>query len=382
MNRRAVCRTGPAARFLAAVCALGFAGGACLAASQPGSGADSKKAEEARFPDETWAVRKPEAVGLDGAVLDEVARYLGGRGCVVRRGYLVYGWGDYTRRGDVASAVKPWYSTFLFKAVEEGRLSSLDTRVAVYVPGLATLNGGKDEAMTFAHMANQISCYGVAEAPGKAFDYNDWQMALFADTLFLDVYGADSWAAVDEEVLRSRLTGILQCEDAPTFLAFGLDDRPGRLAVSPRDFARFGLMYLNGGRWRGRQVIAPEHVKQATRSPLAAELPRTAGVCAQMLPGQRSIGSREIPDNQTGHHGSYSWLWWVNGVKRDGKRYWPDAPADVFAALGHANGMRGMAVLPGLELVIAWNDTTLGGRPSEPPPVNAVFRLLVKAAGM
>jgi hypothetical protein len=95
-----------------------------------------------------------------------------------------------------------------------------------------------------------------------------------------------------------------------------------------------------------------------------------------MCAGQRSLGSERIPDDQTDHRGSYSWLWWTNGLDRDGRRHWPDAPEDTFAALGHAHGMRGMAVIPSLRLVLSWNDTTLGDRPAEPPPLNTVFRLL------
>ena len=97
-------------------------------------------------------------------------------------------------------------------------------------------------------MIHQTSGYGVAEAPGTAFDYNDWQMALLADTLFLEVYGT-TWPAVDAESLLPRLTDPLGCQDDPTLLAFGAGDRPGRLAISVRDFARFGLLYLRRGRW-------------------------------------------------------------------------------------------------------------------------------------
>ena len=343
----------------------------------------ASKDAEVRFPGEHWEERSPKAVGLDADVLEEISKYLGGRGCVVRHGYMVYHWGDYAQRGDVASAVKPWYSTLLFQAVEKGLLPSLDTPVAKYVPELEEINaalGHKDRNITFTHMANQISCYGVEEAPGTAFDYNDWQMALFADTLFFKIYG-ESWETVDEKVLHAQLTDILECEDEPTFLAFGIHNRAGRLAVSPRDFARFGWLFLNGGGWKGQQLISRPHLQLATQSPVPNSIPRTAGKAAEMIPGQRSIGSERIPDNQTDHHGGYSWLWWVNGVDREGVTRWPDAPPGVFAALGHANGMRGMAVLPTLDLVISWNDTTMGDRPSSPPPVNEVFRLLVKAAG-
>jgi CubicO group peptidase (beta-lactamase class C family) len=334
-----------------------------------------------RFPGASWPEAQPADVQLDQGSLEAISEYLGGRGCVVRHGLMVYHWGDITEAGDIASAAKPWFSTFLFKAVETGLLPSVDARVVEYEPRLAEINeklGFKDRGITFAHMANQTSCYGVAGLPGTAFDYNDWQMALFVDTLFLKVYKLE-WERVDTELLHKELTDILQCEDEPSFLGFGLGERAGRMAVSPRDFARFGWMYLNEGRWKDRQVLSVEHARQATRSPLPATLPRTQGIEAAMMEGQRTLGSQKVPDNQTDHHGSYSWLWWVNGVEQDGSRYWPDAPLDVFAALGHKNGQRGMAAIPSLDLVISWNDTTLGDRPTNPHPLNEMFRLLVGA---
>jgi hypothetical protein len=33
--------------------------------------------------------------------------------------------------------------------------------------------------------------------------------------------------------------------------------------------------------------------------------------------------------------GRYSYLWWVNGLDREGQRNWPDVLEDAFAALGH-----------------------------------------------
>jgi hypothetical protein len=336
---------------------------------------------KAATPGADWETRTPAQVGLDSLKLDEVKNYLGGRGCITRYGYMVYTWGSYTQRGDVASAAKPWYSTFLFKAVEEGKLSSLDVKVNTYETGLNNINaslGYKDKNITFRHMANQISCYGVTENPGAAFDYNDWQMALFWDTLFLKVYGA-TYANVEATVLQPKLTNILQCQDNPTFMIFGTSDRPGRMGVSPRDFARLGLLYLRQGNWNGTQVISQDHAAMAVASPLPLSIPRTTGQAAEMISGQRSIGSTTIPDDQTDHDGGYSWLWWVNGVRRNGQRKWPDAPVDVYTCLGHANGKRGMAVMPAQEIVLSWNDTTLDQKPSDPHPLNEVFKLLMQA---
>ncbi|NWF86160.1 MAG: hypothetical protein HXY18_20305 [Bryobacteraceae bacterium] len=272
--------------------------------------------------------------------------------------------------------MKPVFTFFLFKAMETGRIGGLDEAVVRWEPRLADLNaarGHKDREITWRHLANQTACYGVAERPGSAFCYNDWQMALFADLLFNRVYGAP-WSEVDAKVLQPLLTGPLGCEDRPTLLAFGAGDRAGRLAISPRDFARFGQLFLQRGRWGGRPLLREDLAVLAVNSPLPASLPRAGTTAAEMLPARRTLGSQRIPDNQTDHFGSYSWLWWVNGVQPDGRRHWPDAPTNLFAALGHG-GIRGVAVMPDLGLVASWND----GQTDTPAKENEAFRRLAAA---
>lgn len=318
------------------------------------------------YPGRDWATKSPVEAGLSADGLKAFSDYTGGFGCVVRHGYMVYSWGDPARRMDVASAVKPILSYLLFKAVEDGRIPSVDQPVCEWEPRLKQINadlGHKDARITWRHMANQISCYGLVEGPGTAFAYNDWQMALFFDTLFIKVYGATHEMA-DSKVLHPFLTDLIGCQDDPTVLAFGTGDRPGRLAISPRDFARFGLLYLRGGKWGDKQLISPEHAKMAVTSPLPNSIPRAGDKAAEMIPGQRSIGSRQIPDNQTDHMGSYSWLWWINGVDREGKRHWPDVPTDAFGCFGHG-GMRAVVVFPSLDLIVSWNDTRVDDREKE-----------------
>lgn len=318
------------------------------------------------YPAKTWQAKKPEEVGLDIAKLDVLKEYVGGRGCVARHGYMVYSWGDVSKRADVASAAKAVYSHFLFKAVEEGKIPGLDQPVGEWQPALKNINKAldyKDRNIKWRDMANQTSCYGLEEPPGTAFDYNDWQMALFWDTLFLKVYGA-TYENVDEKIFHPMLADQIQCEDNPSFIAFGVKDRPGRLAISVRDFARYGLLYLCKGKWNEKQIISEKHAVMAVTEPLPNSIPRATGAASEMISGQRSIGSRNIPDNQCDHIGSYSWLWWVNGVDRDGKRHWPDAPVKAYGAFGHG-GPRAMVVIPELDLIISWNDAEIKSRDME-----------------
>jgi CubicO group peptidase (beta-lactamase class C family) len=336
---------------------------------------------EAVYPGKQWETRTPAQVGLDASKLREFSRFIGGRGCVVRNGYLVYSWGDISRRADVASACKPFYSHFLFKAVEDGKIESVDERAVRWEPRLEQINeelGFKDAAITWRHFANQTSCYQLIEKPGTAFAYNDWQMALFWDTLFLKVYGT-SYDKVDEQVFHPLLTDPLQCQDNPTMMAFGAKNRPGRVGISVRDFARFGLLYLRVGNWNGKQLISRAHVTMAVRSPLPNSIPRAGRKAAEMIPGQRTLGSGSKPDNQTDHFGSYSWLWWINGVDRHGVRMFPDAPHDLFGAFGHG-GPRAMWVIPSLDIVVSYNDANLRHWASgNQNPTNTAMRQLIEA---
>jgi len=61
---------------------------------------------KAVYPGKRWEARTPGEAGVDGRKLTELSDYAGGFGCVVRGGYMVYTWGDVSKRKDVASAVK------------------------------------------------------------------------------------------------------------------------------------------------------------------------------------------------------------------------------------------------------------------------------------
>lgn len=329
------------------------------------------------FPRVDWETKLPSDVGMDAKKLDQIQDYMGGWGVIVRHGYLIKSWGDISTRKDIASAAKPFYSHFLSVAVEMDKLSTFDEKVSEYQPCLFEINSGldhQDKEITFRQMANQISAYGVSEGPGTAFNYNDWQTALFWDTLFAEVYGAN-FENVDDMVFDPYLNDILQMQDDPTMMAFGVNDRQGRIAISVRDLARFGILYLNGGSWDGNRVLANEYVEMLTKCPIPNSIPRTEAIAAEMCPLQRSLGSLRIPDDQSDHEGSYSWLWWINGLNENGIRKWPDGPIDAYAALGHSN-KRGLIVIQSMDIVIAWNETNLDKLPSNPNPINEVLKLI------
>lgn len=310
------------------------------------------------YPGEKWETQAPEAAGVSRVKLDALRDLAGGRGCVARRGYMVYTWGEQSRSADIASAVKPVISTLLFFAIQEGKLRSPDGLVSEFEPGLKTLNNGKDAGITWRHLASQTSGYGLAEPPGAAYSYNDYALALYYDALAGRVFRQSG-----TEVLKTRLANPLQFEDPYSFEAFGPDDRPGRLAISVRDLARFGLLCLRNGLWRGRQLLKPEFIRLATRSAIPGDTPLTTGGEAAMLPGQRTMGGGKTI-TRVGP-GFYSFNWWVNGKDKEGRRLYVDAPEDAYVASGHG-GRRTLWVIPSLDLVVAWNDSDVRDHDASP----------------
>jgi CubicO group peptidase (beta-lactamase class C family) len=322
------------------------------------SGAARADDLEPVYPGADWETCPPEKAGLSADKLKALAELAGGRGCVVRHGYLVYTWGDPAKSGDVASAVKPVVSTLLLLAVQQDKVKSVDAKVADVEPRLRDLNHGKDAAITWRQLASQTSGYGLGEAPGEAYAYNDFALALYYDALTRLVYRQDG-----TRVLKEQLGDVLGFQDKYTFEAFGPDDRPGRLAISVRDLARFGLLYLRGGRWKDKEVLKSESVRTALSSPVPADLARTRGKEADMLPKQRSLGGGK--DQTPAGPGYYSFNWWLNRTDKDGKRLYVDAPPDAFVAMGHG-GERALWVIPSLDLVVAWNDATIDDHDASP----------------
>jgi len=253
------------------------------------------------------------------------------------------------------------HAHLVYMAIAEELIPDLDTPVSDSEPRLLALNAAldhKDAGMTWRQLIKQTACYGVSEKPGTAFNYSDYQSALLIDTLVFQVYGTGYYDA-DRKILYPGLAERIQCEDTPTMNSER--SHPGRLRISARDFARFGLLYLAGGWWRGREVLSPEFAANAWSRPHPSALDRTEQIEAEMLPRQRSLGSGP---NQEPHMNSFSYAWWVNGVEDDGQRVLPDVPADAFLAEGHA-GHDALAIIPSLDLIVCWLDAfpkTFAGR--------------------
>jgi CubicO group peptidase (beta-lactamase class C family) len=279
------------------------------------------------FPGSDWMAVPPQSVGLDPVKLQELQEAVGGSGIIVRSGYLAWSWGDLVVARNWASASKPVVSTMLFAAVNEG-LCTFQSTMGEYHAGGST----KDRSITFHQLANQTSGYSRGENPDDAWAYNDHAMNLYGYTLFHSVYND-----TPQNVCLERLAP-LGFEDSVTISDF----QYGRIvAMSIRDFARIGLLWLARGTWDGIEIV-PSSYFDLVMNQVSAALPQST------LDGPESwnFGTFGGGDNQEViGPGEYGYNFWVNT-----NGFWPGVPANAYQASGHA-GQQVCTVLPSLEIV-------------------------------
>lgn len=121
---------------------------------------------------------------------------------------------------------------------------------------------GADDVAAYA------ACRPAAHPPGTVFNYSSGTTnivsRIVADTVGLRGEQFGTWM---REVLFAPL-GMGSAE--PRFDAAGVFVGSSYLYATARDFARFGLLYLRGGTWDGKQIV-PRHWVDAARTPRARD---------------------------------------------------------------------------------------------------------------
>jgi len=334
---------------------------ACGSSQRPATG------RAGGFPGAAWEHADPARLGLDGTALDEVARLLGGRGCVIKDGCVVKAWGDQAQRGDWFSSAKPVLSTLLFFAVEQGLVRNVDQPIADFGWDLKP----KDRSITFRHLGSMTSGYARPEPPGAAWAYNDYAIQLYQKTLFDKVFKDDPKRVAEHP---NRL-GALGLEDGLEWRA-----KNRRLFASVRDFARIAWFWLNRGRWGDRQVLPARYFDEFMRPQTPKDLPRTQQADTDDYLAIDSYGGGS--DQTKEGPGIYGFNWWFNdtGWPHPEAPTWPDAPPDTVMSVGARGNCAAIMPSLNLALVCAQGDWHLeaGDRSSK---MNQALAMVARAAG-
>jgi len=295
-------------------------------------------AREIVFPAEHWPTAEPSELGLDPQRLNAVAVALGGRGCIIKDGYVVKSWGSQSDKSDWFSSAKPVLSTLLMFAIQEGKVANPDAKLIDFGWQLSE----KDRDMTFRHLGAMTSGYARPEPPGAAWSYNDFAIQLYQQTLFDRVFKDTP----ENVVAATNRLGALGLEDG-----LELRRKNRRISASVRDFARIAWLWLNRGQWRGKQLIRRDLIDDCLRPQVPIDLPITAKATTNDYLRIGSYGGDSDHFSKAGP-GVYGFNWWFNakGGRHPESLAWPDAPPDTFMSLGlHGNNT---AMLPSLRLLV------------------------------
>ncbi|HYD12447.1 MAG TPA: serine hydrolase [Allosphingosinicella sp.] len=225
---------------------------------------------------------------------------------------------------DCRSVTKSIVSILFGIAVAEGRIPNLDAPVLDHFPEFADLRTPERLAIRVRHVLAMSSGfewnessrpYGdpansetamdaapnrlryilerpIAAAPGQRWTYNGGNTQLLV-SIIERVTGMDVERYAERTLFRPlgiRRHEWLRYPDGKAIAASGL-------RLLPRDMARIGQLYLQRGRWNGRQIV-PESWVSASLSPQVRIADRPLGLQRygyQWYLGTARLGERNLP---------------------------------------------------------------------------------------
>ncbi|PHQ98257.1 MAG: 6-aminohexanoate hydrolase [Marinosulfonomonas sp.] len=191
------------------------------------------------------------------------------------------------------SVAKSYLSALFGIVMAEGHIASLNDPVTKYAPSLA---GSAYDGATIRNVLNMASGVRFNE---DYLDFNSdinrmgrvlalgWSMDGFAAGINDRQYGpGKTWqyVSIDTHVIGMIIRGatgrsVAELLEEKIIIPMGLEAAPyyvtdgegvafvlGGLNVTTRDYARFGQMFLNGGRWNGVQIVPEDWVTESTRA--------------------------------------------------------------------------------------------------------------------
>ena len=329
-----------------------------------------------------WKTAAPGERGMNAALLCEMTAALakGSWGnvhavLIERKDTLVYEayfsgpdevWGrpigdvtfDSQTKHDLRSISKMVTSTLIGIAIQEGRIPSVDTPIYRLLPKFAKYLDGKKRSITIKHLLTMTSGLEwdeesipysdarndeigmsasddpisfvlgrtlVAE-PGSKFNYSGGSTQVLAA-----IIQATTGMRIDAYARRVLFEPLEIADFEWLPVVHGSPSAASSLRLRARDLAKIGSIFLNAGRWQGRQVVPERWVLEATR--LHLDSPAYIG---------RTYPSYVL-------RGGYGYQWWNQQVKT--------STGDFEFKVAIGNGNQRLILIPKLGLAI----TMFGG---------------------
>jgi CubicO group peptidase (beta-lactamase class C family) len=320
-------------------------------------------------PGAEWQkLESPERAGWQADKLAKIHAYVEEIGStsvmIVQHGVVVAAWGDVAHKANVHSCRKSLLNALIGIEVARGKIKLDDSLQALSIDDNAPSLTPEEKQATVRDLLEARS--GVyhptvyetprmkelkpqrgSHAHGTFWYYNNWDF---------NTLGYIYEQATGEKIFDAFYRNIAQ--------PIGMQDyKPGdgryitngdtrfpayRFEMSPRDFARFTLLYLHKGLWNKSQIIPADWVEASTR-----------------------------PYSDT-TSGGYGYLWWTADSASSRPRETP-FPSGSFWAEGNLGQYA--VVVPSLDLIVVNQvDSTLTGRTVNKSQMAQLMRMVVDAA--
>jgi CubicO group peptidase (beta-lactamase class C family) len=306
--------------------------------------------------DDGWQVSSLSAEGIDATAVARLEEriqegaYNHVHSClIVKNGALVYEqyFGGFRREKThrLYSVTKSVTSALMGIAIDRGYIASVEQPVIYYFPEYAGENWDeRKNAITLQHLLSMTSGLQYDE---NSYPYSDprnshtqmsasrdWMAWALAQPLVSEPGTRFSYSTANSHLFSGiihKSTGLYANQFAEEYLfgPLGITDyfwmigdsypatggSNGGLKLRPRDMAKLGYVYLNGGRWKGEQVV-PE-----------------AWVAESFQPRVRAWGTAR-----------YGYQWWIHRSRVSGEEI------EWVAAAGY--GGQYIALFPSLDMVV------------------------------
>jgi CubicO group peptidase (beta-lactamase class C family) len=323
-----------------------------------------------RFPDAAWDHVAADAAGWSSEKLTKAEAWSQAIGStavmIVQHGLIVSQWGDTAAKTPLASVRKSLLSALIGLAVEREQIHldqligelgiddnepslSTEEKTATVRDLLEARSGIYHPALYETPRMAALRPPRFSHPPGTFWYYNNWDFntlgAIYehaAQSSIYDAFEREIARPIEMEDYRPS-DGRYVTGDASVYPAYTFE-------MSARDLARFGLLYLNGGKWHDRQTVPAKWVEESTR-----------------------------PYSQSGFGPGYGYLWWT-GFIGDVMAPVVTLPQGTFFAWG-AGGQFAF-VIPAYDLVIVHRAPH---SPDGGPSLREIGRLLwlvLDAAGL
>lgn len=257
----------------------------------------------------------------------------GPAGMILKNGYMVTSWGDTKRVDMTFSVTKSFLSTVAGLAVDHNLIADTNDKVGTYIWD-GTFKGDHNSKITWEHLLQQNSAWsgelwggkdwadrppregGIDDwkfekpkEPGTVMEYNDVRVNVLAYSL------THVWRQPVPKVLKENLMDKIEASTTWRWHGYnhawteidgvkmksvtGGGHSGAGLFISTEDMARFGLLFLNNGKWKNEQLISKEWIVKA----IEPSLPNV----------------------------NYGYMWWLN---KKGSRHWEGLSENIYYAAG------------------------------------------------